>query len=570
MISHTNSFKPLKPIKSIDLPKIKDMGDIPKRQSLKEWAMAGGGVPDQYKGREHVWHAKVNKFAEGGEVRMAGGGSASSMRFYEPKGGVNAKVVDVPGVGPVQMFFDEANKRIVVSDEGYWNPNSPVGADLEKAVQWAHDSGYQAGVAITPYSSKNILDTTGTKSAMSGATDQELRSYIDAADFVVSDPYLADVNSTMPKNRQALIDFAQGVGDYAKNKGKDTWLYMQGFVPPGIDPTDLESFNKELIDKTKGQYNTVSFFNADEFGPPETSGIKQLETSQLIDYINQSSNPTTPNPVTTYMPRSDSNLSYDPNQDAYHLAQNANVDLPFNWNGLDAQSKLNWFQQNNVNADTLAAAGVRQDDIDWYTSHGLTGSSTTPFTFSSYTPNSVATESFLPNSFLTSFQSPQTQPITPFTSNPFTSNPFTTESFLPGTFNPPGGLPTSTPSQPVTQVNTFDSTPPTQSAGYLRSTGEGGAGLNSYYDEINAYLANHGQDEVQQAMGSYGVSQADIDAAKAYQPVPATVAPTTFTPGGGEDPNAYNAMAAAVASSGFARGGKVHMAKGGLSQMFKK
>jgi hypothetical protein len=74
MISHKNSFKPLKPIKSIELPKIKDMGDTPKRQSLKEWAMAGGGVPDQYKGREHVWHAKVNKFAEGGEVRMAKGG----------------------------------------------------------------------------------------------------------------------------------------------------------------------------------------------------------------------------------------------------------------------------------------------------------------------------------------------------------------------------------------------------------------------------------------------------------------------------------------------------------------
>ena len=60
-------------------------------------------------------------------------------------------------------------------------------------------------------------------------------------------------------------------------------------------------------------------------------------------------------------------------------------------------------------------------------------------------------------------------------------------------------------------------TQPTQSAGYLRSTGEGGAGINSYYDEINAYLANHSQDEVQQAMGTYGVSQEDVDAARAYQ-----------------------------------------------------
>ena len=36
--------------------------------------MAGGGVPTQYKGREHVWHAMVDKFAKGGEVHMAGAG----------------------------------------------------------------------------------------------------------------------------------------------------------------------------------------------------------------------------------------------------------------------------------------------------------------------------------------------------------------------------------------------------------------------------------------------------------------------------------------------------------------
>jgi|688.fasta_scaffold03299_41 hypothetical protein len=45
-----------------------------KKQTFQEWSMAGGGVPTQYKGREHVWHAKVDKFAAGGEVKMAGGG----------------------------------------------------------------------------------------------------------------------------------------------------------------------------------------------------------------------------------------------------------------------------------------------------------------------------------------------------------------------------------------------------------------------------------------------------------------------------------------------------------------
>ena len=74
--------------------------------------------------------------------------------------------------------------------------------------------------------------------------------------------------------------------------------------------------------------------------------------------------------------------------------------------------------------------------------------------------------------------------------------------------------------QPFPQVAPYpqvEPQAPTQSAGYLRSTGEGGGGINSYYDEINAYLANHSQDEIQQAMGTYGVSQEDVDAARAYQ-----------------------------------------------------
>lgn len=69
MPSYINSIKP---IKQIDLPRLKPIEtesvSKKKQQSLKEWAMAGGGVPHQYKGREHVWHDKVKKFAAGGEV----------------------------------------------------------------------------------------------------------------------------------------------------------------------------------------------------------------------------------------------------------------------------------------------------------------------------------------------------------------------------------------------------------------------------------------------------------------------------------------------------------------------
>ena len=65
-------FPELAPIKPINLPELKPIES--KKQSLQEWHAAGGGVPKQYKGREHVWHAKVKKFAEGGEAHMGAGG----------------------------------------------------------------------------------------------------------------------------------------------------------------------------------------------------------------------------------------------------------------------------------------------------------------------------------------------------------------------------------------------------------------------------------------------------------------------------------------------------------------
>lgn len=61
----------LKKIKTMELPRLKpiETDSVPKKkQSLKEWAMAGGGVPTSHKGREHVWHKKAVRLAAGGEV----------------------------------------------------------------------------------------------------------------------------------------------------------------------------------------------------------------------------------------------------------------------------------------------------------------------------------------------------------------------------------------------------------------------------------------------------------------------------------------------------------------------
>jgi hypothetical protein len=55
------------------------------------------------------------------------------------------------------------------------------------------------------------------------------------------------------------------------------------------------------------------------------------------------------------------------------------------------------------------------------------------------------------------------------------------------------------------------------SAGY--ASAQQNQGLDTYYQDINNYVAaNHTPEEIQEAMQFYGVSQADIDAARDYQP----------------------------------------------------
>jgi len=84
MPSYINSIKP---IKQIELPKLKliETDSVPKKsQSLREWAMAGGGVPESHKDRADVWHKKAHNYAKGGAVNMQKGG----------KMGVGMKIAD--------------------------------------------------------------------------------------------------------------------------------------------------------------------------------------------------------------------------------------------------------------------------------------------------------------------------------------------------------------------------------------------------------------------------------------------------------------------------------------------
>ena len=96
-----SQIKPIKPMKALDLPFIKpiESDSVQKRQSLQEWGVAGGGVPASYKGREHVWHKEVKRFAEGGAAYntnpdMSDGGAMIQGAAYAKGGKVKKDPLD--------------------------------------------------------------------------------------------------------------------------------------------------------------------------------------------------------------------------------------------------------------------------------------------------------------------------------------------------------------------------------------------------------------------------------------------------------------------------------------------
>lgn len=303
----------------------------------------------------------MQKYARGGDVKNFSSSNVSLDNYSNYSAKQNHEYRNIPDVGDnILLFWDHPNKRVVVSDEGYWNKDSPVGKKLTKAVEWAHNQGYQAGVVVSPYSSDRFGDGVTTTAGgqprkTPGATDQQLRDYIDAADFVVTDPYVVSQATATPEMQDNFANFTKNVGDYANEKGKDSWLFLQGFGTKDVDPKIVEDYNNRLATENAGRYNDISFFNLSDFGfapgeSVETFGdtIYQLNTKGAVDAATQAAQP-------------------------FKMAEKTGLDLPADWNSYGAKDKIDWFNEKNVSPDVLATSGVAQGDIDWMMQNGYTG-----------------------------------------------------------------------------------------------------------------------------------------------------------------------------------------------------
>jgi hypothetical protein len=107
----------LKKIKTIDLPRLKpiESESVPKKkqQSLKEWAMAGGGVPTSHHGREHVWHKKAQKYAAGGEVFNTVPDASDSADIIQGPAYAKGGAVNMAKGGKVKNIVKEGLEKLM-------------------------------------------------------------------------------------------------------------------------------------------------------------------------------------------------------------------------------------------------------------------------------------------------------------------------------------------------------------------------------------------------------------------------------------------------------------------------
>ncbi len=142
-----------------------------------------------------------------------------------------------------QDAYFQRGGDVVVSDELFWNPNSPTGDALKAKVQQAKAQGQRAGVVITPYA------------VFQGkASNEQLINEIknSGVDFVALDPYLG---FGVPKDD--LLNWTKDFIPQLNDLGLGVKLVTQDFARAGMEQ-ETRRYNQELM-SLPGVSEFVSF-----------------------------------------------------------------------------------------------------------------------------------------------------------------------------------------------------------------------------------------------------------------------------------------------------------------------
>jgi hypothetical protein len=120
---------------------------------------------------------------------------------------------------------------VVVSDELFWNPNSPTGDALKQKVDQTKAAGNRAGVVITPYA------------VFQGkASNQQLINEIknSGVDFVALDPYFG-----FGVSKDELLNWTKDFIPQLNDLGLGVKLVTQGFAKAGLEQ-ETRQYNEQL------------------------------------------------------------------------------------------------------------------------------------------------------------------------------------------------------------------------------------------------------------------------------------------------------------------------------------
>ena len=151
---------------------------------------------------------------------------------YSWKTGEKAENDPVTGmIKSAGSYFQKGNES-VVSDELFWNPNSPTGKDLQQKIEDARNQGQRPGIVITPYA------------VFQGkATNEQLLNEVanSGADFVALDPYLG---WGVPADK--LYEWTKDFIPKLNALGKEVKLVTQGFAKKGEEDA-AHAYNQQLL-----------------------------------------------------------------------------------------------------------------------------------------------------------------------------------------------------------------------------------------------------------------------------------------------------------------------------------
>lgn len=130
--------------------------------------------------------------------------------------------------------FVGPNNQYVVSDEIFWNPNTPMGADLQNIVREVQQGGGAAGLTLTPYT---FLDN---KASVDDVLNEIRNSGVN---FVSVDPYIFGDNRFTPEQG---IEWTRQAVDALRGVGVDPRVVTQGFYHQNSDPDVIRRYNAAI------------------------------------------------------------------------------------------------------------------------------------------------------------------------------------------------------------------------------------------------------------------------------------------------------------------------------------